>query len=285
MSWYRKYWDAIDQLYWDPGLLGLGSIGAKKQVKKDGVILVPSDFVKNGGSIYARNGTAAFNAERMRRLEEPLNHIFDIMFGIAPNSVVRRLLASPLGIEDDGPFLRLGREIAERYSILKGGTTTQQDGYFVSATSLIGVELKLMSSTNPGQVLKYAALMASEQQLTGKRERLGLLFITPNVDGESTFKNGALNPDGSVPADFFARVPAKEKNGQIDKFLEAAGDEVEAVLDRIRISHLSWAHLRDNVRRIAAEQDQNDAGGETLARLMDGFADAIEAQTGCITAS
>lgn len=142
MSWSDKYWDTIDQLYWDPSLLGLASIPKAEWQHGDGTIAIPSDRVRNGGSIYTRKGTAAENAERMQRLEEPLNHIFDITFGIAPDEAIQKFFLAPLGFGDPGPFLRLGREVATRYSGFANSNTTQQDAFYVGPQSLVGVELK-----------------------------------------------------------------------------------------------------------------------------------------------
>ena len=124
VTWANKYWDTIDQLYWDPSLLGLASIPKTDWQLNDDLIATPQAKVRNGGSIYSRKGTAAENAERMRCLEEPLNHIFDITFGIAPDEAIQKLLASPLGFEDPGPFERLGREISTRYAGFANSHTT-----------------------------------------------------------------------------------------------------------------------------------------------------------------
>jgi hypothetical protein len=53
----------------------------------------------------------------------------------------------------------VGREIGLRYGWRKSENVTQQDGFFVSPSSLIGVELKLGSVSWAEQVAKYAALM------------------------------------------------------------------------------------------------------------------------------
>jgi hypothetical protein len=68
LSWHLKYWDTIDQLYWNPGLLGLTSI-PKREWTTDGLtVSIPRTHLQNGGSIYTRKGSARENADRMRRL-------------------------------------------------------------------------------------------------------------------------------------------------------------------------------------------------------------------------
>ena len=237
--------------------------------------------MQNGGSIYARKGTSALNAARMRRLEEPLNHIFDIAFGIAPGLAINALLAKPLGIDDPGPFERLGREVADRYPDMQGGNTTQQDGFYVSEQSLIGVELKLGSKTSPGQVVKYIALLASEQRYSGRRRDLGLLYITPSTNADASFQQGKICPDGSLPTDFLSRVPKSQMNPRIENIIAQCEGEIADVIERLRISHISWAELVANIRQLAAEHTDASPGSETLHRLLSGLADAVEQQDGC----
>jgi hypothetical protein len=211
LPWHLKYWDTIDQLYWSPDLLGLTSIPKREWTVDGATVTIPSSHLQNGGSIYTRKGTARENAERMRRLEEPLNHIFDITFGIAPSQTIRRLFFSPLNFDGDGPVERLGREVAARYPEMAGGNVTQQDAFFVAHDALVGVELKLGSKTWPGQVLKYLALMLCEERLTGTRSHIGLLYVTPHRDGSAVLAQAGCSSDGNLPEDFFGIDPAVPK--------------------------------------------------------------------------
>lgn len=279
MGWPDKYWDAVDQLYWNPSLIGLNSVRSEREGDR---LLIPASAVSRGGSLYARKGTSTFNAERMHRLEEPLNHIFDIAFGIAPDKVIAELFAAPFNFTDDGSFESLGREVAARYPEMRDGNTTQQDGFFVSERSLIGVELKIGSPTTPGQLLKYLALLASEARLSGRRDQLGLLFITPAKDRAKIFKQAHVRADGSLPSDYISSVPPRQINSRLKNILRQSEEEIADTIDRLRVRHISWHEFSHNCRKIAKAQDLTIAGEQTLFRLLDGLADAIACQDGCI---
>ena len=141
MKWNLKYWDIADDFYWVPNYLGLKSIGRKKWTERDGLICIPSEQVNRAGPLYTRERKAAQNVEYLRKKEEILNHMFDLTFAIAGNSVVRELLIEPLGFKDRGPFESLGREVRDRYG-WGNRNVTQQDGLFESPQSIVGVELK-----------------------------------------------------------------------------------------------------------------------------------------------
>lgn len=282
MTWVDKYWDSIDQLYWNPSLLGLAPVPKTELQIGDDTISIPKAKVRNGGSIYTRKGTAAENAERMRRLEEPLNHIFDITFGTAPDAAIQKLFGSPLGFDDAGPFERLGREISTKYEGFANSNTTQQDGFFVGKNSLIGVELKLGSKTWPGQALKYLALMVAEEKLSGWRDQIGLLYITPDQSGEATFSQLGADADGRLPSDFIARVPSKQINRVLGKMIEDDRALFDSAVNRLYIAHRSWKRVADDARQLANAQDAQIPAGQTYRNLMEGFAEAIASHTGCI---
>ncbi len=282
MGWADKYWDTVDQFYWDPSLLGLASIPKAELQHGNGVISIPEDRVRNGGSIYTRKGTAAENAERMRRLEEPLNHIFDITFGIAPDEAIQKFFLAPLGFDDPGPFLRLGREIATRYSGFANSNTTQQDAFYVGKQSLVGVELKLGSKTWPGQALKYLALMVAEEKLTGRRDQIGLLYITPESEALATFDQLGATPPGRLPDNFIAKVRPNQINKMLSRMIERDKRHFDDAAARLVLRHQSWQTVATVAQEIADEQNIADPGRQTLANLMLGFAAAVSAHSGCV---
>ncbi|WP_298188972.1 hypothetical protein [Novosphingobium sp.] len=282
MSWHLKYWDTIDQLYWSPGLLGLTSIPKREWTVDGATVTIPSSYLQNGGSIYTRKGTARENAERMRRLEEPLNHIFDITFGIAPSQTIRRLFFSPLNFDGNGAVDRLGREVAARYPEMAGGNVTQQDAFFVAEDALVGVELKLGSKTWPGQVLKYLALMVCEERLTGTRSRIGLLYVTPNRNGTGVLTQAGCALDGSLPEHFLASIPQSQKNSMLERLLAEHDALFEGAAKRLQVCHISWAELQEAAQALADAETGKDAGSETHKRLMQGFVAAIDSHSGCL---
>lgn len=114
------------------------------------MISVPEDLLPKGGRLYRRVRNAAEQREYLLAQEEPLDHVFDIAFGIAPDALVEDALLKPLGLTDGGKFGSIGREARERYQHIEKAQFQQQDGFFVSQDSAIGVELKLGSRSSPG---------------------------------------------------------------------------------------------------------------------------------------
>ena len=282
MSWYRKYWDSIDQIYWDPSILGLVSISNKKWKLNDDEISIPRDQVAKGGSIYTRRGTAAENALRMQRLEEPLNHIFDITFGIAGDAVIQSLFYSRFGIDALGKIDRLGREVMDRYPGFKGGTTTQQDALFASEDAVLGVELKLGSPTWQGQALKYLALMVAEEKHRGARGDLGLLYVTPRSDITEISAVLGLDQSGKLPEGFIDRVPPSQISKTLGVLIESNREHFESAALRLQVRHVSWSELIADVGQIVSSLSEIELGDQTLKNLLLGFVDAVKHHDGCM---
>lgn len=279
MSWHEKYWDAVEQLYWAPSHLGLKSISKSKWIVDTEFIRIPKGEVKPGRSIYTRIKTFKDNAARMRSLEETLNHIFNITFAIAPDPIISKLLHQQIGFDDNGPFERFGREIAERYG-WGDSNVTQPDGFFVSDASILSVELKLGSPSWPQQVLKYLVLTCFEEQRTGPRGQVGILFITPEKQPDRLWQqvaaaNGTLAPDYLNQFD-----PAKLKSPVLRKAVEGNRAHLEGLLQRFALRHTSWAELLASCQAVVAGLNRGNIGDETLARLLGGFIAAVQAHRG-----
>src|SRR5581483_3977673 len=180
MAWIDKYWDILNNLYWMPRYLGLKSISRDKWRMDGDRISVPRELVQiSNGPLYFRERKFDDLKSYLHEQEEILNHLFDLTFSIAADDVINQMLCRPLGFEDAGPFDSMGREVGRRYGWRHQENVTQQDGFFVSPLSLIGVELKLSSTSWPEQIAKYLALMMWEEQLTGRHDHVGLLFVVP----------------------------------------------------------------------------------------------------------
>ena len=116
MAWNDKYWDIISNLYWTPRYLGLRSIGRNKWRVDGDWVSLPKDLVtNNSGPLYVRARKFGELKTYLEGQEEILNHLFNLVFSVAGDEVLSRLLCRPLEISDTGPFLSLGREIGKRY--------------------------------------------------------------------------------------------------------------------------------------------------------------------------
>ena len=278
MGWNQKYWDILEQLYWTPSYLGLGSISQKEWIERDGLVCVPSAFVNRAGPLYRRDVSSDQIVEKLLRQEEILNHVFDLTFGIAGDAIIERLLLQPLGFSDAGSIESIGREIHTRYGSDAAGVT-QQDGLFVSDKSVVGVELKLGARSSPKQIAKYAALLAWEEQRSGDREQLGLLFVIPEAAMARHWEKCGLE-GAHIDAAFLERLDLQTLNLKLAKYISAERGRIASVLDRMVVGAVSWTTFYDEVLAIEAQLDRDRVGDQTLSRLLQGFGNQLERHKG-----
>lgn len=214
----------------------------------------------------------------MRGLEETLNHIFNITFAIAPDSVVRELLHQSAGIEDRGPLETVGREMPARLGLGKANVA-QQDGLFVSPQAILSVELKLGAKTSREQMLKYLMITLLEEKRSGKRSDIGLLYITPHDAAEVMHQAGATE-GGQLPEDFIGQFQPTKLNATARRIIESDREGMEDVASRIRLSHISWAALVSRSEDVLARLDMKSVGHQTLARLLQGFVNGVRDHKG-----
>lgn len=276
-SWSRKYWDIADQFYWAPQYVGMKSIPQRLWQDEGDRISVPAEHVNKSGPLYARARTADAHKVWMRRQEEILNHVFDITFAIAPDMLIDRCFAKQLGIRDPGPYTSLGREIRQRYGWSKSENVTQQDGFFVSQRSALGVELKLRAKSSPIQVVKYAALFAWEELHSGSRDNLGLLYILETAADARHWRECGL--DGpQVDATLLDRIEIATLPKKVRELATENRDALASVLDRMTLSAITWAELKATCREVWGTLDPSHAGDQTLMRLIEGLVAQIDIQ-------
>jgi hypothetical protein len=167
LPWNEKYWDMIDNIYGTPRFLGFKPIRREEWKIAGDLISIPRAGVNIRSPLYSRKIKPADIRDFLSGQEEILNHFFNIAFSIADDDVISRLFCRPFGIDDAGPFASRGREIWSLYGWGQGENVTQLDSFFVTNKSLIGIELKLNSTSWPEQVAKYAAVMRWEEKKSG----------------------------------------------------------------------------------------------------------------------
>ena len=275
MAWNDKYWDIISNIYWTPRYIGLQSIARDKWRIDGDDICIPRELIANAsGPLYSRARNFIETRAYLSGQEEILNQVFNLAFSIAGDQVVSQLLCRPLEIADPGPFESIGREIGSRYGWRKSENVTQQDGFFVTPSSLIAVELKLGSTSWPEQIAKYVALMIWEEELSGMRPNLGLLFIVP----ESALPDhwacvGLSGPH--IDAEFVGRLDQLKLPKKLQNLFEQKRDEVSGLLNRLRLAAVSWTSFRDQVKAVE-EGLGSGAGDQTLQRLLAGLRAQID---------
>lgn len=103
MSWNSAYWNAMSNIFWTLDYVGLKRIDVEKVPGLPDHYVVRKADMPNG-LVYTRCRTAAMMPDHLGSREETLNHIVDIALAMAPDALISRLIAEPLGIQDAGPF-------------------------------------------------------------------------------------------------------------------------------------------------------------------------------------
>jgi hypothetical protein len=274
MAWDEKCWGIFNNIYWTTRFIGMQGIKVTPELTKllaDQNIEVP----KKSGRIYVREVTESDLAKKLLSQEEVLNHFFNITFDIACDEVVSQLLCQPLGIADKGPFASFSNGFQTRFGWSRNENVTQPDAFFYTEDSLICVELKLGSRTWPEQIGKYLALMHFEEQVSGKRKNLGLLFIVPeNIRKTHLSKIGIS--DLTLDAAFLTRMNRSKLPTLIRNLFERSPESIESIRSRVRLESVSWTWLRDQLDYIESSLDCSKPGEQTLLRLLSGFRAQIE---------
>ncbi len=276
MAWNAKYWDILSNLYWTPRYLGLKSVPRSKCIVDGDQVSIPLDLIGTAdGPLYFRSRKVDDQMSYLGGQEEILNHLFDLTFSIAGEDVISYALCGPLVLEDSGPFESIGREIGQRYGWHRLENVTQQDGFFVSPRSLMGVELKLGSKSSAEQIAKYLALMIWEERLTGRRDQHGLLFLVSAGAIASHWKDVGLN-NGSIDQSFIDRLGKMKLPSRIKRLFADESDRLQAVASRLRLAVISWQQFRNSLSEYRSRLDLSRPGDQTLDNLLGGFCSQID---------
>jgi hypothetical protein len=276
MAWNSKYWDILNNLYWTPRYLGLKSI-PRDHWRTDGDrISIPRELIKSAtGPLYFRSRKYSDLKSYLHEQEEILNHVFDLTFAIAGDDVINRVLCKQLGLDDAGPFESIGREVGERYGWRPQENVTQQDGFFVSPKSLVGVELKLGSKSWPEQVAKYLALMMWEEQNRGARHHLGLLFVVPATALAQHWSDVGLTSSVVDPG-FIDRFDLEKLPSKIRSLFQENPEILKDLASRLRLAVVSWGQLRSELATYGNSLDTSRPGDQSLHKLLGGLCDQID---------
>jgi hypothetical protein len=274
LPWNTKYWDTLDQIYWTPDYVGLRPVRPISDPSHPDVLILPRSEVPSGNSLYTRSIKSKDMAAHLRRREETLNHILDIGLAIAPDALINLLVAMPLGFEDAGPYDSVGREIDQRFGITENAF--QQDGFFISSRSALALEIKLKSSSSPEQVLKYALMLAMEEEITGHRQNVGLLYVVPAGIEDALWRGCGLDGPRMRP-DLIELVRSRKMPGALQRLIEPREAEVRGLMARMTLGCVSWTWLRDKIASVERALDDTDPAQQCYRRLLLGMRHQIEA--------
>src|SRR6202022_617341 len=152
MGWNEQYWEVVSNFYWTPRYLGFKSIPRKKWFIDDQKISIPRELVPpTSERAYFRQVKSNAPQHLLEKQEEILNHVFSLVFSIAGDQIVSKLLCEPLSISDGGPFERLQKNLRSRYRWPEDNVT-QPDVLFLSQTSWFAGNLKFAPPSGPEQL-------------------------------------------------------------------------------------------------------------------------------------
>jgi len=236
--WPEEYYDIVDHYFWAPDRLGHLSN--------------PLRALKKPAEIMAR----------LRRIEEPLNHILGIFFAIAPSSFVQELYRTHTGIEIDVPLRLLGRDIHKAFGI---NDATQPDFAFQGPSSFVTLEAKVAGRSSTEQLLKYA-LLHWRVAAASRPTQQALLYLS---DAASTklFLRGFVDWP-SMKAKAIADLPSLRRQA-FERLSEDERRQVAMTLEVLPIAHITYAELDSLMAKWEAKARAIDADGAE-AKLFSG---------------
>lgn len=268
--WTDKYWDILNQFYWSPKYLGLSSIPKNKITFKDGHALVPIEYVNPDGPLYRRTIKYDELEKNARRQEELFNDIFDLTFSIVPGEVVAKILGALAGTNPDISYEFIGHEILERFGLPKNANIAQHDGFFVSESHTLAVELKFNASTSLDQLAKYCYFLMKEEQLRGRELDSRLLYIL-NKEALTTLTTQlTISPD-DIDGEQAEMIINGCRNKTVALYLWSNLADFRNFLDRLLVVGQTWADLE--IQLTSFTSTLNDSLGDvTLCKLLGGLA-------------
>ncbi len=239
IDWIDSYYEALEFFYWEPQ-----HIGRKKHA--DGRLRTVDQVQRH-----------------LRRMETTLNQLLSQFFLLAPTSLRNRLFERLFDEEFRRPFVSLGRDVDELFSLQKA---TQPDLLFVSDREVVAIEMKIGAKCSVEQVLKYALLALAVEIRTGRTmaHRLALL-------GHGDFAR-QWQERFTSPAELVRAL----RDADIDAFLaktpqfQEYADRLTDIVTESRFSYFDYADLAGFLRAERPSDHDQTAGAEVYRKLIDG---------------
>mgnify|MGYP003630308365 CR=1 FL=1 len=280
MTWFSKYWDMVDDYYWDLKKLGVQAFPKKSITHTDHGVIVPNALLDAPGrAIYRRVGTAIENLDKLHRDEVALNHALNLAFAIASSEVLVDLLFSHIGISPSGIVKSVDKDISTYFGWKRNDTITQHDGFYVADDAALGLEVKLGADSHLDQIAKYAFLLRNEEKRAKIKKDLGLLYVVPESRKGRFIERLLLHPQ-EMARQITSSAATATKPRLIDR---AIAEDIDGYLDtiqRTKIVIISWSELHDRTIEVERSIEAVGAGNMTLKNLLAGLCDAIRSHEG-----
>lgn len=273
MAWTSTYWDIIGSYFWTPKKLGLHSIPKKYVDRSCDPVPIPRHLLNPTGPLYRRVDRGKDAIATLKQSEEPLNDIFDITFAILADELVREILFERVHLRGHGSIVKLGRDLDAHFKKAMKNVT-QPDGFYVTPSSILCVEMKLADDTRLEQIAKYAFLIREEELRTGRRDELGLLFVVP-ARRKAHFDKQYVQNAQTLAERVVNRAQSLTNKKAVDREIAESPEDFRDILRRVRCGVLSWTELAERLSGVIDRTDRTSPEGQTLVRLLDGFRQQI----------
>lgn len=214
-SWIEEIYDYVEYYYWEPQHLN-------KQSKT------------TGAEVFKQVRA------RMRRMEVPLNAIFNITLRLLPSRIISNLLNLFYKADFGKEFLLINRLAL----VNDMGNFAQPDITLETDTSRILIETKINHKFSLDQTYKYLFLHAIWKQKTGISKKPYVLFLSKSDIYSAwalkeRFKIFEVDKTATSVVSYIKNNPLPLKLGCIDSTLHLHED-VKQVLESLVIASTTW---------------------------------------------
>lgn len=246
-SWCEDYYDAVAHYYWDPGLLDHFSHSYLARHYKR-----PDPEGK---------GRPARVMQRVRRLEDPLNHILSMFFALAPDALISRLIQIATGEVSLGPFRSLG---TSSWAELGLGESTQPDVSIHAADSFTNFEVKVPGGhSDIQQVVKYGLIAMRAHRCYGVR-RCRLIYLTP-FELPRIFKPSFTSWE-AVRAAAVVMAPQVRKQG-FANLGDVEKAELLAAIQQLGLASLTFTEFDDALQTYLEDEVRHEVESKLIVGL------------------
>jgi hypothetical protein len=248
MNWNNSYYAALETYLWKPQYLRNESKdkGEGKKRRVDEIIA------------------------SIKKLEEPLNHILNVFFSLAPSSLIARIVGSSSAGESFRSIhfteLRDAADSKVLYSKL-----CQPDAFFLGTKLRACIELKVGAKLDVQQVIKYAALMRLYSRDLSMPNRLILL-------GPKTFRDlwGRSSIDSEEKLrEAIGCFESEKLERRLRKF-ESSLDEAKRFANSLELQFMPIPEFEEILSLELASLDARNPGDEVYVKLLSGMLDELQ---------
>jgi hypothetical protein len=234
LSWTTQYYDAVEYYFWGPDKL-------------------------NARRKAGQEGSAVLVLNRLKRIEEPLNHLLTLFLDLSPDALRRELALSSGGLD-----IGAGSSVGVRSTSSLFGTTNvvQPDALISGPAGIIALEVKLGSKSNFNQVLKYALLLS---RLSHDRP-FALCYLTQNP---FRWHWDSCDTPEVVKAAASSHLEGLERIGGL-RIDDAVRAEISDALAKLQLTAWGFAELGQLLEHWLERPIQTH-GDETLHKLCGGM--------------